>query len=463
MGELKRRFDSEGQQPGIVFFDNIPLEVPLHVVSDFFENDVLLGYPHYTVEIVISGETVLTGIVDHDSIVWTSKQTVRFEVLSLLSILDRHRFPDAWQQQMNLADDWYALFDNFGSPSVTVTPTGEQAEGFWPKILLNTGYEPPSGLPAPPLRPMDILVHPQYPEFWYQVWDIELHKPSSTTFYRITLDRPWYSPSSGPQAFETIHYHKREFLGEDFFDATHDFYVFNSRKLAQALFAQSGLPATFEVINLFAGFPPVETGLALQRESNPVKVLLQLLASRREYMIAGRDGILRSFSFSELLTGPDAAYPEIDPERVMDSETVFAWDKRVDRVKVIAEWQGETVEVVAGLPGYESGEGQYEKTINIVGTFQDAQAVADTWLAVYGKRRMVARIKVPMNMALSTGNGPVSVGELDLLQKIRYASRAWWIDEFLIRVESAEADLTLISVVGWPVNGVAQELYPEPQ
>lgn len=450
LGRLTRKTEEEGRIPRTLYFDNFDIEIPLHQTGSLFELSALSSYPDYRVSLKLFDNTVFTGAIDFDSIRFTAAQTVQMQAVSFLANLDRRRWPVAFPDR-DLIADWDAM----------VAPTVSQIEiipfdrvgstDFFEKI----GIATINNSTSTPLRVGDFIIHPDFDAFIYQIRTITPVTAGFNTYFELVLDRPYFEPAPlpvGGYLYNSFTYKKREFLGSDIYDYftppgfPESLLWVNGRKFAQAMFPE--LPAE-SIDPLFLGDGPVfasidlEVATVIAKEDNPIKILFLLLGFQRQVMLQDRSGVLKTIKLANIEAFPDDPFPELPLEAELDSAMDFAWDKRVDAVKVTAKWRGDTVEVNHEREQTGSADAR-KKTLNIeaVGDAARATLIAAEWFSLYSARRLQAKVSYPCTTQLSHDTD-VYILDLDLYSHVRYRDRGWWVSGMEIDIINMSITLEL--------------------
>lgn len=459
LGRLQRKTEEEGRIPRTLYFDNFDIEIPLHQTGGLFDLNVLSAYPEYHIRLRLLDKTVFAGMVDFESIRFTGADTVQLQAVSFLGGLDRKRWPEAFPET-DLVEQW----GQQPAEWLNVTAGGTTAiADFYQYLYIRR--VPASGWVGDqnifwsahsPLRLGDFFIHPDLPDFVYQVRSHSvITDVNGIHWHRYELDRNffWPNPTIGnTKQYETLPYKKREFLDTDIFDYftppgfSESLLWVNGRKLGEALFPE--LPAG-SIDSLFLGDGPVfasidlDVATVIAREDNPIKILFMLLGFQRQILVQDATGVLKTIPLSNIEASPDDPFPELPLETELDRGLDFTWDKRVDKVKITASWRGDTVEVIHEREQTGSADAR-QTTLNIeaVGDAARANQIAAEWFSLYNPRRLQAKVSYPCNTMLDY-DPPVHILELDLYSHVRYRDRGWWISGMEIDIINMSITLEL--------------------
>lgn len=466
LSPIKRKTEDEGRQPLLLYFDNMRLELPLKHSYGLFSPATLASYPRYEVRVAQDGQRLFRGVVDIQSVTYTRAQTVTFEVMSVLGLLERVRLPDPWQRFDILSGAWD------GYTGVQLGPLNRVGSSdFWESILLQPYGGWGASMPWPPVEVGDFIIHPDHPAFTYQVRARSWYTTDSTTWVKIELDRPWFDPEHVSGAAYPTYWAGEvmckadSFYGQPFIGYTGGGQV--EHVLGDVILKKILRKAGWEGLTVIDAIGDVEPEVAavLAHTDEPLEVLFKLLHRGGRYLYINRLGVVTSAKWAGLnLPQPLANLALIAPARELDYQLDFAWDKRLDEVEVTGQWYGsEETEYVARRSLNERGYASDNKLrVTIVADEATTDLRAGQLYNLFAPRRMVRRTQLRLGDALPGRNsGSYEVRGLDLFHKVEAPGygeheQEYWISEIEIDLLAQTMKLSLITVQGWLPEGVDQ-------
>lgn len=475
--ELTRKTEREGRRPGILYFDNVNIEIPYQPYAAIFSRAALAEYPRLVVEIKLGNRSLFKGIVDIESVRYTGAVTVSFTVLNILSSIDRVRFPAAWER-WELVSAWNESFTTGSVNQVQFVPQ-ERVGGtsFYNKLFIQPL---PTWNTQIPFRSGDFLIHPEFPAFFYQIINAKIIRTGNAFFYELTLDRDYFDPNyvpgqSGP-IYNSVDMRKRELLQRDIYEFAFNpdwdvVFTFepksvNGKALGEAIFSDIDL---WPVSDDFLGQLPLTLATVIASIDSPVDILLRVVYAAGKLLYVNRSGEVASKAITQLYAPVTDTLPGYDPEGVLNAESLFAWDKRVDVVKVRSNWRGQTDEVeLEAIEALSEASRRNELSIEVVAPPEDLEDIALDLLRLYGVRREQLKFAAPLAQALEPSTDYPAleqIADLDLFDRISLPFLQFegpgWVSELRISLQSLQADITLTSIEGFlPEGATNPDLLP---
>lgn len=475
VSELTRKTERDGRMPGIIYFDNVQIEIPYQGFESIFSPAALALYPRLIIEIKLGAKSLFKGIIDLESVRYTAGLTVIFTALNIISVIDRTRFPAAWESY-DLVTAWDESFTTGSVNQVQFVP--EQRVGttpFYGKLFIQPL---PTWNTQIPFRAGDFIIHPDFPSFLYQIINAKIVFTPNANFYELTLDRPYfdsdYVPGQSGPIYNSVSMLKRELLGRDIYE-----FAFNpdqdavftlepgavdAKAVAEAIFAQVEV---WPVNSDFIGLLPLTLATVIASIQSPVDILLRIMTAAGALLYVNAAGEVSAKLVTNLIDQNQPAPPELESKHLLQAERLFSSDKRVDAVLLRNSWRGETDEIELEVQEALSPAARRNVlTQNVTVPPAELADLALNLLKLYGLRREQLKITTPLAAPLLPAQDYPEleqVADLDLFSPLKApyitGTLTGWLSELRISLETLQADITLTSIEGnLPQGATNQDL-----
>lgn len=448
---LRRWIESDQiKQPGIMMLDSVNLEFPYDALSTYFSSSALqsaITSSHryiFQIAYTIGASTyvLFDGMVDFWSIEYTAADTVRFKVVDRLTALTLIQATPVRVAATLAASSGYRWEIYGGSGTYTV---------YLAKYDINAAqyvdFSSGDCLPAGATFKDDTgLLYYFVTKSQYVQRDIGTQEDIYVN--ELTL----HNPLTAGYTLTTLYYWEEEIYYEDMHITSSGVIIaFDALDLAKAIIKKAWPDVSFYTDLSFSTYQ-----LSLDNFENmgvgdyeedimgqhPLEALRWLAKMMRIYIYFNNSQECCLVEFPD--TTP-VIYLEPDADYIMNKSIKFAWDKKVDGVKVNAQsGDGSITEHFYPPYGLDENRDELFEVDIFKPLAEDPDDIAEALYSFYGYRHQGAKITIPCSSAAFVF--------MELLMHIKLDSVMYFIVGIMIDLKAYTLELDLVSIDTWDMR-----------